>query len=176
MNISKDKIFLFGGILLILLGLVMLISPEKFTEIFSIVIGLSVILEGFVTLFAIRPEFEEKNIRQELLIRGISGIIIGLLAVFLPMFIAGTVWVIMLYILGIEMLVSAWLEFMVVRKMKEMDLPVRDYIVEIILLVALAVLLFIFPFKLGLLFIRIVGLIVIIGGGVGLYRWKTYAV
>ena len=81
----------------------------------------------------------------------------------------------MLYILGAEMLVSAWLEFLVVRKLRETGVPVRDFVIEIVLLVVLALLLFIFPFQIGLLFIRIVGIVVIIGGGVGLYRWKTYA-
>lgn len=175
MQVSKDKIFLFSGILMILLGAVMLISPTTFTELFSIVIGIAVILEGFITLFAVVPEFEDEVLRRNLKIRGILGILVGLLAVFLPLFMAGTVWIIMLYILGAEMLVSAWLEFLVVRKLRETGVPVRDFVIEIVLLVVLALLLFIFPFQIGLLFIRIVGIVVIIGGGVGLYRWKTYA-
>lgn len=176
MKISKDFVFLLGGILLILLGLVMLISPEGFTGIFSVIIGLAVILEGFVTLFAVLPEIQDADLRFRLKIRGLLGIVVGLLAVFLPLVFAGTIWVVMLYILGIEMLVSAGLEFSVVRKLKELGVDTKDFIVEILLLTVLALLLFIFPFQIGILFVRIVGIVVIVGGGVALYRWKNYVV
>lgn len=174
MQVSRDKWFLFGGILMILLGLVMLISPARFIEVFWILIGIAVILEGFITLFSVLPEIESPEVRKTLKIRGILAVAVGLVSVFLPLFVAGAAWAIMLYILGIEMLISAGLEFLVIRDMKAMDLPVREYVIEAILLIALALVLFLFPFQIGTLFVRLVGVLIILGGGVGLYRWKTY--
>lgn len=176
MQVSRDKWFLFGGILMILLGLVMLISPARFIEVFWILIGIAVILEGFITLFSVLPEIESPEVRKTLKIRGILAVAVGLVSVFLPLFVAGTAWAIMLYILGIEMLVSAGLEFLVIRDLKTLDLPVREYVIEAVLLIVLALVLFLFPFQIGTLFVRLVGVLIILGGGVGLYRWKTYGV
>lgn len=176
MQVSRDKWFLFGGILMILLGLVMLISPARFIEVFWILIGIAVILEGFITLFSVLPEIESPEVRKTLKIRGILAVAVGLVSVFLPLFVAGAAWAIMLYILGIEMLISAGLEFLVIRDMKAMDLPVREYVIEAVLLIVLALVLFLFPFQIGTLFVRLVGVLIILGGGVGLYRWKTYGV
>ncbi len=176
MRISRDKWLLFGGLLLILLGLVMLIAPSRFIGFFWVLIGIAVILEAFITLFSVRPEIADPRARKMLLIRSILGIAVGLVAVFLPLFIAGTVWTVMLYILGIEMIVSAVMEFFVVRDLRALGLPVRDYVIEALLLIALAVILFIFPLQIGIVFIRIAGVAVVIAGGIGIYRWKTFGI
>ena len=176
MWVSRDKWLLFGGLLLILLGLAMLISPVRFIEIFWILIGIAVVLEGFVTLFSVRPVVASPSARKMLLIRGILGIAVGLVAVFLPLFIAGLVWTVMLSILAVEMVVSAVMEFLVIRDMRALGLSVRDYIIEAILLIAFAIILFIFPYKVGEIFIRVAGGAVIIAGCVSLFRWKRLAV
>ena len=174
MQISRDKWLLFGGILMILLGLAMLVSPVRFIEIFWVLIGLAVILEGFVTLFSVRTEISDLRIRRLLLIRGILGIAVGLVAVFLPLFVGGVVLAVMLYVLAIEMIASAVMEFFVIRDLRALGLPVRDYVVEVILLVALAILLFVFPFQIAALFVRIIGAAIVVAGCVALYRWKIY--
>ena len=174
MQISRDKWLLFGGILMILLGLAMLVSPVRFIEIFWVLIGLAVILEGFVTLFSVRTEISDLRIRRLLLIRGILGIAVGLVAVFLPLFVGGVVLAVMLYVLAIEMIASAVMEFFVIRDLRALGLPVRDYVVEVILLVALAILLFVFPFQIAALFVRTIGAAIVVVGCVALYRWKIY--
>lgn len=174
MRISRDKWLLLGGVLMILLGLVMIVAPSPFIEVFWVLIGIAVILEGFITLFSVRPEIADPRARRLLLIRSLLGIAVGLIAVFLPLLAAGVSWTIMLYILAAEMILSAAMEFFIVRDLHALGLPVRDYIIEAILLIALAVVLIMFPLQIGKLFIRIAGVAVIIAGGVGLYRWKTF--
>ena len=176
MQISRDKRFLFGGLLMILLGLAMLISPMRFIEVFWILIGIAVILEGFVTLFAVRTEVADPQARLMLLIRGILGIAVGLLSVFLPLLTARVSWTVMLCILAIEMIASAVMQILVARDLHVLGLPARDYIMEAILLVVFAVILFIFPLQIGIVFVRIAAVAVIIGGCAGLWRWKTVGV
>lgn len=174
MRVSTDKWLLLGGILMILLGLVMLIAPDSFIGVFWVIIGIAVILEGFVTLFSVRPEIADPRIRRKLLVRGVLGIAVGLVAVFLPMLAAGVSWTAMLYILAIEMIASAAMEFFVARDLRALGLPARYSIIEALLLLALAVILLMFPLQIGIIFVRIAGVAVIIAGGVGLYRWKTF--
>ncbi len=174
MCVSKESTLLFGGIVMLLIGLAMLISPTRFIEIFWILIGIAVILEGFVTLFSVRPEIADPRLRKMLLMRSVLGIAVGLVAVFLPLFIAGAVWTVMLYLLGIEMIASAAMEFLVIRDLRAIGLPIRGYVLESLLLIALALVLFIFPFKIGSLFVRLAGVAVIIAGIVALYRWNAY--
>ena len=173
---SRDKWLLFGGLLMIILGLVMLIAPEPFIQVFWVVIGIVVVLEGFVTLFSVRTEVADPRVRGMLLIRSLLGIVVGLVAVFLPMLVAKVSWTVMLYILAIEMIVSAVMQFFVAHDLRALSLPARDYIIEAILLIALAVILFMFPLQIGKIFIRIAGAAVIIAGCVGLYRWKKFGV
>lgn len=174
MRISKDKWILFGSILMILLALVMLIAPERFIGVFWVLVGIAVVLEGFVTLFSVRPEVADPRIRRVLLLRALLAIVVGLVAVFLPMLVAGVSWTVMLYVLAIEMIASAVMEFLVARNLRALGLPAREYVIEAILLIALAVILFMFPLQIGIVFIRIAGVVVIIAGGVGLWRWKTF--
>ena len=176
MRMSRDKWLLFGGLLMILLGLVMLIAPDRFIGVFWVVIGIAVVIEGFATLFSVRTEIADPRVRRMLLIRGILGIAIGLVAVFLPLLVAGVSWTIMLYILAIEMIASAAMQFFVVRDLRALGLPSRDYIIEAILLIALAVILFMFPLQIGIIFMRIAGIAVVIAGCVGLWRWKKLGV
>ena len=176
MRVSSDKWLLFGGLLMILLGLVMLIAPVRFIGVFWVIIGIAVILEGFVTLFSVRPEVADPRVRRMLLIRGILGIVVGLIAVFLPLLAASVSWTVMLYMLAIEMIVSAVMQFFVAHDLRALSLPARAYIIEAILLIALAVILFMFPLQIGKIFIRIAGAAVIIAGCVGLYRWKKFGV
>ena len=176
MRMSRDKWLLFGGLLMIILGLVMLIAPEPFIQVFRVVIGIAVVLEGFVTLFSVRTEVADPRVRGMLLIRSLLGIVVGLVAVFLPMLVAKVSWTVMLYILAIEMIVSAVMEFFVAHDLCALDLPARDYIIEAILLIVLAVILFMFPKEIGMIVVRIAGVAVIIGGCVGLYRWKKFGV
>ena len=176
MRMSRDKWLLFGGLLMIILGLVMLIAPTPFIQVFWVVIGIAVVLEGFVTLFSVRTEVADPRVRGMLLIRSLLGIVVGLVAVFLPMLVAKVSWTVMLYILAIEMIVSAVMEFFVAHDLRALDLPARDYIIEAILLIVLAVILFMFPKEIGMIVVRIAGVAVIIGGCVGLYRWKKFGV
>lgn len=173
MHLSRDKWLLFGGLLLILFGLIMLASPVRFMEFFGVIVGIAVVLEGFVTLFFVRREIEALRVQNTLLLRGILGIAVGLVAIFLPLFATGVVWAIMLYLLAIEMIVSAIMEFVVVRELRALNLPVRECVAEGILLIALAIVLFIFPFQIATLFVRIVGAAVVIAGCIGIYRWKA---
>ena len=175
MRVSRDKWLLFGGILMILLGLVMLIAPGRFIGVFWVIIGIAVVLEGFVTLFAVLPEVVDPRARLMLLVRGILGVAVGLLSVFLPLMVASVSWTAMLCILATEMVVSAVMEFFVIRDMRALGLPVHDNVIEAILLIALAVILFMFPLQIGIIIVRIAGAAVVIGGCVGLWHWKTFA-
>lgn len=162
------------GALVVIAGLVMLISPEQSIKIVVIVLGAGSVLTGLFDIISVRSLSDDLLFKKTALIRGLASIVIGLLAISLPLAFAETVLKIMLYSLAVYLIISAIGEFILLIKLPEDSSMKKSFLLEAVGFIALAVILFILPANFGKVIVRILGLLLILGGaGYAYYSWKT---
>lgn len=164
------------GILFIVLGLMMAFVPEGFIKASVIVIGVAAIVNGILNLLSVRNLIADESFKKAFTIRALLGIAVGVAAVFLPLILAGTLWVIMAYILAIELIISAGIEVYGTMKLRATGMSVNLYIGEAVVSIVLALLLFAMPAKIGTILVRIAGIVIILGGIASIiWDWRTEA-
>lgn len=146
------------------IGLMVFSSPEQFVKMIVIILGVASLANGAFNLSCMSDFIENPFFKKDLKLRGWSSVAVGLLAIFLPMAFAATLWTVMLYVLAFYMLASAVLETYAVIKLKGEGIPVKHYAGEIAVSFAIAVFLIAVPGKIGLLLVKILGLSLIAFG------------
>lgn len=143
------------------IGVMVLTSPQEFIKSIVIILGIGAVIDGIINFAVVRTLIDDPYFKKNILIRGLLSIVIGFAAVSLPLVLAATVWTIMLYILGVYLILSALLEIFAVFKLKAAGILVGPYVIEIIISILLSVLLFAIPGRIGVLIVRILGILLI---------------
>lgn len=156
--------YLIAGIVFTITGLIMLFAPRGFIGAVVISLGVAAFASGLYTFTRFRNELDDPAFRRTLTIRSILGMAVGLLAIILPIALAGTVWVITAYILAAHLIVSAVLEIYAVTRMKESGLETTGYLYEAIASLGIALILLIFPGSTGIFLVRVAGALVVLTG------------
>ena len=159
------------GLLTAIIGLMMIFAPEAVVKTAVIILGVAGIVNGAYNIIYLRKAIDDKNFSRIITIRGILGIITGLIAVVLPLALAGAVWTAMVYMLAIYLLLSAALEVYGTLKLRSPNVNTKMYVAEITVSIVLAFVLFIVPAQVGLILIRIIGIAACIAG-IGLIVWE----
>lgn len=146
------------------IGLMVLASPEEFVKMIVIILGVVSLANGCFNLSFARAFDKDFIYRNNILIRAWSSIGVGVLAIFLPLVFAAALWTVMLYILAIYLLISAGFEIYGISKMKDSSFETKRYIGEALISVFLAVFLLVVPGKIGLMLVRLLGLVLIVCG------------
>lgn len=159
--------------LLFVVGLTMVIAPQTWIQIIVIALGVFAFGNGLYQLLFVRNKIYDVNIKRIILIRGIVSTIVGLLAITLPLILAGTVWTLMLYILAGYLLLSSIAEFISLKHLREAGMANKFITTEIIASFALSILLFILPGTIALVLVRIIGVIaIIVSISLGIWEWQ----
>ena len=157
--------YLFSGILAALLGLLIIIFPAFWIKLVVVIIGLAAIVYGVYCLRFTKVISEDISYRRTILIKGIVSIIAGLMAVLFPLAIGGAAWTAMIWLLIIYLFASAAFGFYAAALLKDSGLERKPYIIENLLLLAIAFLLILIsPRTLGNAIIRLIGIIVLVAG------------
>lgn len=164
MSPAMRKTYIVIGILAIVIGLLMLIVPQQCVKIIVILLGFFSLGNGIFNLFHIRKMVADPDFIKTINIRGIVSIVIGFLAIFLPLAFAGILWTIMVYTLALYLLVSSGMELYGIKKMDQVGINTKPYIAEIIGSIIIAIILFIIPAKIGTFIIRLLGFLIILVG------------
>ena len=165
------KTIIVMGLLTAVIGLMMIFAPEAVVKTAVIILGVAAILNGAYNIIYVRKAIDDKNFSRIIIIRGILGIITGLIAVILPLALAEAVWTAMVYMLAIYLLLSAALEVYGTLKLRSANVNTKMYVAEITVSIVLAFVLFIVPAQVGLILIRIIGIGACIAG-IGLIIWE----
>lgn len=152
-----------SGIVFAVTGLIMLLSPEGFVSAVVVSLGVAAFASGAYSLIRFRAEIDEPAFRNALTVRAILGMTVGLVAVFMPLVLAGTVWVTLSYLIAGYLVVSSGLELYGILRLCKAGLPYVGYTYEAIASIAIAIILFIFPGTTGIFLVRISGVLVLIG-------------
>lgn len=159
------RFYLFSGILAAILGLLIIIFPAFWIKLVVIVIGLAAILYGIYSLKVTKPIYDDSYYKRSILIKSIISIVAGLTAVLFPLALGNAAWTIMTWILIIYLLISAAIGFYAAALLKDSGLDRKRYIIENLLLLAIAVLLILIsPRTLGAAIVRLIGIISLVAG------------
>ena len=172
MTPAMRKTYIGIGVLAIIIGLMMLIVPHQCIKAIVIILGVFSVANGVYNLFAIRRLIADSDFAITITIRGIISIIVGLLAILLPLIFAGVIWTIMVYILAFYLLISSGMEIYGATKMKKVGINTKPYIAEIIGSIIIALILLIIPAEIGTLIVRLLGIAIMIVG-IGLLFFET---
>ena len=159
------RLYLFSGILAALLGLLVIIFPSFWIKLVVVIIGLAAIGYGIYCLKYTKVISEDIYYRRTILIKSIVSIIAGVMAVLFPLAIGGAAWTAMIWVLIIYLLASAAIGFYAAALLKDSGVERRRYIIENLILLAVAVvLILISPRALGNAIIRLIGIVVLVAG------------
>ncbi|HKL85383.1 MAG TPA: DUF308 domain-containing protein [Treponemataceae bacterium] len=152
------------GIVFFLTGLAMLLVPIGFIKAIVVSLGVAAFANGIYNLITFRHFIDSSVFNRVITIRAIMSLAIGLIAIVLPLVLAGTVWVIISYLIAFYLIFSSVLELYAIYKLKEAGLSYTMYFYEAIVSIIIAAVLIIVPGSAGLLLIRICGALVLLGG------------
>ena len=169
----KNKFVL--SILVAVIGLLMLLSPQTFIAFAVIMLGIASVIDGVFIMVATRNLVLDPDYRLMMTIRGILSIVVGTVAVILPIVTAAIIWKIMAYVLGGYLLVSAGLEVYGILKLHRNGIMIKQSLIETIVLVILAIALFIIPSKTaGGIIVGICGALLIFAGVFSAFlQWRN---
>lgn len=170
---DKNKIFL--GLVTAVLGLLLLITPDAFIKLFVIILGVAAIVDGVFILAVSRNLIVDPHYNMIVLIRGIMSIVIGAVAVFLPLFVARIIWNIMAYMLAGYLLVSCMLQIYTITKLHRNGIMIRQSMIEVMSSLIIALVLLVIPSQFaGHIIIRLLGIaLLLIGIGFVAVQWKN---
>ncbi|MFA5571046.1 MAG: DUF308 domain-containing protein [Sphaerochaetaceae bacterium] len=156
--------YLLIAILILIAGVFVLIRQDLFKQIFVISLGVAAVIVSVVSLIMLgRYAFTPFYYRSTLM-KGVLGLIVGVLAIVMPLSTAETIWTIILYILAAQLVLGALISFVDVIALRKLGYKSSYHIWEGVISLVIAVVLFIFPQELATMLVTIVGLIIIVIG------------
>lgn len=170
---DKNKFLLF--ILVAVIGLMMILSPESFIALVVIILGVAAFVDGFFILVTTRNLILDPQYKMMMTIRGGMSIIAGVVAILLPVVVAAVVWTTTAYLLAIYLLISSGLEIYGITKLYRNGIMIRQSVIEVIVSVILAIVLFIIPAKTaGGFIVRTCGIILfVVGVATAFLQWRN---
>ena len=173
-GVFMKRWYLFSGIMAAVLGLLVIIFPSFWIKLVVIMIGLAAIGYGIYSLKFTKSLSEDLGYRRTILIKSIVSIIAGVMAVLFPLAIGGAAWTAMIWILIFYLMLSAAAGFYAAALLKDSGIERKRYIIENLLLLVVAILLILIsPRSLGNAIIRLIGIIVMVGG-IGLILFDVF--
>lgn len=158
-----------GGILAAL-GILVVIFPAFWIKIIVVLLGAAAVVYGIYNILVTKKVFENSRFTNVILLKSIVSIMVGTLAVVVPLAFVNTIWKVMMYILAVYLVIAGGMGFYSVTLLKDSSVDRKKYVWENLILFIAAVLLFLIsPEKLGSAIVRIVGVVTFIAGGVMLF-------
>ena len=170
--------FLISG-LFIFLGLMLSIFTQFSIKIIVIALGAAAVVKGLYDLAKVKKLSKDAGFNRMVLIRSLAGILVGLLAFFLPLAFfrtAETVVKVMLYLLAIFLMISGVLQLFLVAKLnqEEVPAPTKPMKIEAVSYFLVAIFLFLVASINITGIIRIAGILLVIVGVIYfVYLWHN---
>lgn len=157
-------ITLLVGVLIVLAGIFILVRKDIFLTVVIVVVGAGMLIDGVRSLLLVHRSSFSTYVKAITLVKGFAGIVIGLVAIFYPIFAANLAWTILFWIIGIQMIITAFVSFSDAFILRKNGVDVTSLLIEGILSIIIAVLLIIFSQQLQSFIITVIGVLVIILG------------
>ncbi|MEM8862393.1 MAG: DUF308 domain-containing protein [Chloroflexota bacterium] len=155
---------LIRGLLIAVAGGFIIFNTEDFITLLTIVIGAWMFITGIIALIGAFRVRDDKSRRNNALIRSILNIVIGALAVTMPFVVASTWWVVLLFIVAIQLCIAAVMEIVIGFRLRSAGLPASGAFTGAAISIAIAALLFLAPEFLGATLVTLIGVIILVLG------------
>lgn len=160
---KKDwVVYLLIALGLLFFGVFTLVKPKLFEQLFIIALGIVAIVTGTSSLVTLNKYSFNKFNRTSTLIKGVASIIIGVLAVILPITMGGVLWRIVLYVLAAQLLLSAIVVIIDAFAVRLLGLSPAPLFLEGVVSLVVSILLFISPKTIADLLVTILGVALIV--------------
>lgn len=151
---------LFLGICTLAIGAFIFFQNKGFSMFLAISIGVYAVVNGVIVLTAAYKAQFSDQMKRTMFIRGIVSLSIGLLALLMPLLFVKITWTFVLYLLGVQLLVSSVMQIYLCIEMRRIELPVTSTVVEATVSMLLAFLVFTMPQQIGMTIVRVAGFII----------------
>jgi uncharacterized membrane protein HdeD (DUF308 family) len=152
------------SVLIVVLGIFILIRQDLFKQIFVISLGVILLYFSIRTLIISSKYTYNKFNRNSTLLKAILGIVIGVLAIVMPLTTGATVWMILLYSIAAQLTIAAVILLLDAFALRDSGFPISPLVVEGVLSLAVAVSLFVFPQNYATMLVTILGVAIILVG------------
>lgn len=152
------------AVVMVVLGLVMAVKPGFWIKAAVILLGVEAVANGLYQLIYTRKLFPDAAFQYSVLIRGMFSIVVGLLAFFLPLKFAAVLWTVMLNVLAVYLLIGSLILLYSVGKLRDSGVDRRQFIMEAVISIAIALLMLFVPLEIARAFVRIIGLGLFVAG------------
>ncbi len=152
------------GIAAVILGAFIFFQTANFAMFLVIALGVYAVINGFFVLYTGMQAPFAKPMKTAVILRGGISLGIGLFAIFLPMIFLKITWITMLYVIGIQLLISGILGIVNIFEMRKLEMPVTARMVEAVVSIALALLILIMPQQIGETLLKVIGVFVVVYG------------
>ena len=165
------------SVLSIVLGVLVAVFTDISIKIIVILLGATSVIKGVADFFTVRRLVDDSFFRRSVSVKCLLSIILGAVAVILPMnfwHAAESIIHVLLIVIGIYLVASALFELIViVSKLDMAELPTRPYRIEAVVSLLIAILLFVIAFIGMTNIVRIMGIVLALCGLIyGLYAWR----
>lgn len=103
----KKTNWVIGGVLLVA-GVILTAAPVFVVKALVVLLGLGAVADGVYSLMYEKSISTNPSYQKTILYKSVANIVMGLVAVIVPLFIAKTAWFAITYILGIYLVISAF--------------------------------------------------------------------
>ncbi|MDD7270236.1 MAG: DUF308 domain-containing protein [Treponema sp.] len=165
LDVKKVLPYIYGA-LMVICGILIVSIPQFWIRFFVVVFGLAAIAYGIYEFVQVKdiPEDAPKY-KKSILIKASVSVVFGVLSVIIPVAVADTLWKIGVYLFATGLIIVSALGFYSVSVLQETSPKRKQYIIENLALLVVAIVMFLIsPDALGKTIIRIVGVIGIIAG------------
>lgn len=160
----KKTNWIIGGIL-VAAGIILIAAPVFVTKALVVLLGIGAVAAGVYSLMYDRNLCDAPSYQKTILYKSCANIIVGVLAVLVPLFFVKTAWFAITYILAVYLVISSFGGFYAASQLKGSDVDRKAITVESLFHLIAAVLLFVIgPEKLGTSIVRIIGILTLVAG------------
>jgi uncharacterized membrane protein HdeD (DUF308 family) len=152
------------GLLLIAAGCFILFQNEAFVRVLVMLLGALAVVNGVIALTTMNRYSLGIFTRNATLVKGILSLVVGILAVVMPIFTAQATWMVFIYVLACQILLSGLVTLLDAFVLRSSNFNVSRMVVEGFVSLIVAVILFLFPQSVGTLLVRILGITVVVVG------------
>lgn len=154
-----------------ILGIYMMFQGDSFAKAFVALLGLGMVSTGVNSLVSVRIYALGPRNRSALIIKGLVNIAVGVLVIFLSLSTKSFSTHILLYILAVQLLISAFIALLQAFFLRKGNISVAPLLSEAFFSFVLAALFFAFPSQISSLLIKLVGA-VLLASGIGMFVWS----
>jgi uncharacterized membrane protein HdeD (DUF308 family) len=158
------------SLVILMLGIYILVDTHDFAQILAWAFGIYQLVSGVFGITIYIRLSKNQPVSKTILWQGILRTLVGLLAIFLPILFVRLSWMMMLYLLATQFLISAVMDFSLAWRVQHTGFPLgvssgQHYLNAVSSFIA-ALILFVAPRFIGLFLLNLISILLILIGSV----------